>query len=73
LTGLKNRGVEDILITVTDNLNGFTDVVQVVFPQPAIQLCVVHQNRSFCKYVVCKEMKEFTADMKENCTAVNRG
>ncbi|MDR1054859.1 MAG: transposase [Prevotellaceae bacterium] len=34
LTGLRNRGVEDILITVTDNLNGFTDTVRAVFLQP---------------------------------------
>ncbi|KAA6312888.1 Cytidylate kinase, partial [termite gut metagenome] len=27
LTDLKARGVEDILITVTDNLNGFTDTI----------------------------------------------
>ena len=33
LTDLKSRGVEDILITVTDNLNGFTDTIRAVFPQ----------------------------------------
>jgi transposase-like protein len=33
LTDLKSRGVEDILITVTDNLNGFTDTIKAVFPQ----------------------------------------
>ncbi|TWV04226.1 IS256 family transposase, partial [Bacteroidaceae bacterium HV4-6-C5C] len=32
LTDLKARGVEDILITVTDNLNGFTDTIKSVFP-----------------------------------------
>ena len=32
LTDLKARGVEDILITVTDNLNGFTETIKSVFP-----------------------------------------
>ena len=32
LTDLKARGVEDILITATDNLNGFTDTIKNVFP-----------------------------------------
>ena len=29
LTDLKTRGVEDILITCTDNLNGFTDTINI--------------------------------------------
>lgn len=72
LTDLKSRGVEDILITVTDNLNGFTDTIRAVFPQSTTQICVVHQIRNSCRYVVWKDMKEFTADMKEIYTAVNR-
>ena len=72
LTDLKARGVEDILITVTDNLNGFTDTIKSVFPQSTTQICVVHQIRNSCKYVVWKDMKEFTADMKEIYTSVNR-
>lgn len=72
LTDLKARGVEDILITVTDNLNGFTDTIKTVFPQSTTQICVVHQIRNSCKYVVWKDMKEFTADMKEVYTSVNR-
>ncbi len=72
LTDLKARGVEDILITVTDNLNGFTDTIKSVFPQSSTQICVVHQIRNSCKYVVWKDMKEFTRDMKEIYTSVNR-
>ena len=72
LTDLKARGVEDILITVTDNLNGFTETIRAVFPQSTTQICVVHQIRNSCKYVVWKDLKEFTADMKEIYTSVNR-
>lgn len=52
LTDLKARGVEDVLITVTDNLNGFTDTIKTVFPQSTTQICVVHQICNSCKYVV---------------------
>lgn len=72
LTDLKARGVEDILITVTDNLNGFTETIRAVFPRSTTQICVVHQIRNSCRYVVWKDMKEFTADMKEIYTSVNR-
>lgn len=65
LTDMKARGVKDILITATDNLNGFTDTIQNVFPRSRTQICVVHQIRNACRYVVWKDKKEFTADMKQ--------
>ena len=64
LTDLKTRGVQDILITCTDNLNGFTDTIHTVFPLSSSQICVVHQIRNSCKYVVYKDKKGFSADMK---------
>jgi transposase-like protein len=64
LTDLKARGVEDILITVTDNLSGFTDTIKNVFPESTTQVCVVHQIRNSCRYVVWKEKREFSADLK---------
>ena len=72
LTDLKARGVQDILITCTDNLNGFTDTIRTVFPQSSTQICVVHQIRNSCKYVVYKDKKEFTADMKNIYNAPNK-
>ena len=65
LTDMKARGVMDILITATDNLNGFTDTIQTVFPQSRTQICVVHQIRNACRFVVWKDKKEFTTDMKQ--------
>jgi len=64
LTDLKARGVDDIFITVTDNLSGFTDTIKNVFPESTTQICVVHQIRNSCRYVVWKEKKEFSADLK---------
>ena len=65
LTDLKARGVEDILITATDNLNGFTQTIKQVFPQSQTQICVVHQIRNAARYVVWKDKKAFAKDMKQ--------
>src|SRR5690606_31433861 len=72
LTDLKARGVEDILIACTDNLKGFTQAIKAVFPQAVTQLCIVHQIRNSCKYVVWKDRKDFCADLKEVYGAPNR-
>lgn len=72
LTDLKARGVEDILITCTDNLNGFTNGIKSVFPQAATQICVVHQIRNACRYVVWKDKKTFSADLKAIYNAPNK-
>jgi len=69
LTDLKARGVEDILVTVTDNLNGFTQTIKSVFPQTDTQICVVHQIRNAAKYVVWKDRKALAKDMKTIYTA----
>ena len=71
LTDLKARGVQDILITYADNLNGFTDTIRTVFPSYSLK-SVVHQIRNSCKYVVYKDKKEFTADMKNIYNAPNK-
>lgn len=64
LTDIKARSVQDILITATDNLNGFTDTIKNVFPESKTQICIVHQIRNACRYVVWKDKKSFTRDMK---------
>jgi len=69
LTDLKARGVEDILITATDNLNGFTQTIKNVFPLCQTQVCVVHQIRNSSRYVVWKDKKQFAKDLKEVYTA----
>jgi transposase-like protein len=71
LTDLKARGVEDILIACTDNLKGFTQAISAVFPQTVTQLCIVHQIRNSCKFVVYKDKREFCADLKKVYTAIN--
>jgi transposase-like protein len=72
LTDLKARGVEDILITSTDNLKGFTEAITSIFPQSVTQICVVHQIRNASRYVVWKDKKAFAADLKPVYTAVSK-
>ena len=69
LTDIKARGTQDILTTATDNLNGFTQTIKTVFPNSVTQICVVHQIRNSCRYVVWKDKKTFTKDMKQIYTA----
>lgn len=72
LTDLRARGVNDILIACTDNLIGFTKAIAEVFPETITQLYVVPQIRNSCKYVVWKERKELSADLKQIYGAVNK-
>ena len=72
LTDLKARGVEDILIACTDNLKGFTQAINAVFPETVTQLCIVHQIRNSCKFVVYKDRQEFCKDLKKVYTAINK-
>jgi len=72
LTDLKSRGLKDILITATDNLNGFTEAIASAYPESTKQICVVHQIRNSCKYVSWKDRKAFSADMREIYTAPTR-
>lgn len=66
LNDLRTRGVEDIFITATDNLKGFTKTIRAVFPESQTQICVVHQIRNASRYIVWKDKKELTADMIPN-------
>ena len=65
LTDLQNRGVEDVLIACIDNLKGFYEAIQTVFPKTEIQVCVVHQIRNSLRYVASKDVKAFSKDLKE--------
>jgi len=65
LSELKNRGVQDILVTCIDGLTGFEKAIHTVFPKTDIQRCIVHQIRYCCRFVSYKDRKEFCADMKQ--------
>ncbi|HPS56352.1 MAG TPA: IS256 family transposase [Sedimentisphaerales bacterium] len=65
LTNLKSRGVEDILVSSTDNLKGFTDAIKAVFPDARTQICIVHQLRNSLKFVVWKDKTEVARALKQ--------
>jgi len=64
LTNLSNRGVRDILIACVDGLPGFVSAIEAIFPDTAVQHCIIHQIRSSTKYVASKDIKAVMADMK---------
>ena len=65
LTDLQNRGLKDILIACIDNLKGFAEAIESIFPKTAIQVCIVHQIRNSLRYVTSKDTKAFLNDLKE--------
>jgi putative transposase len=64
LNELKNRGVQDILITSVDNLKGFTEAISACYPKTEIQKCIIHQIRNSIKYVSYKDLKKITSALK---------
>ena len=71
LNQLKERGLEDILIVSTDNLPGFTQAIEAVYPKTRvpfrveIQKCVIYQIRSSTRYVSYKDIRELMVDLKK--------
>ena len=71
LNGLKNRGVEDILIACVDGLTGFPEAISAVYPKTEVQQCIIHQIRNSTKYVSYKDIKALMADLKKVYAAVD--
>lgn len=72
LTDLKNRGLQDMLITCIDGLKGFPEAIAAIFPKTEIQTCVVHQIRNSLRYIAEKDKKKFMADLKPVYQAINK-
>lgn len=64
INGLKNRGVQYILIACVDGLNGFPQAIEAVYPKTEIQQCIIHQIRNTTNYVSYKDLKKLMADLK---------
>jgi transposase-like protein len=64
MNGLKNRGVEDILIACIDGLTGFPQAIEAVFPKAEVQHCIIHQIRNSTRFVSYKDIKVLMADLK---------
>ena len=68
---LKTRGVHDILIAVTDGLNGMPEALSAVFPATTLQTCIVHLIRSSLDYASWKDRKLLAAAIKPIYTATS--
>lgn len=64
MNGLKNRGVEDILIACVDGLTGFLQAIEAVFLKAEVQHCIIHQIRNSTRFVSYKDIKVLKADLK---------
>ena len=72
ITDLQNRGVQDIFIASMDGLTGFSEALHAVFPQTAVQRCIIHQIRNSLRYVSWRDRKAFVQDLKQVYQAANR-
>lgn len=68
---LKTRGVNDILIAVTDGLKGMPEALAAVFPATTLQTCIVHLIRNSLAYANWKERKTLASAIKPIYTAVS--
>lgn len=65
LNDLHMRGVQDICIACIDNLKGFAQAIEDVYPLAQVQLCLVHQMRNTMKYIQWKDARFCLADFKK--------
>ncbi len=68
---LKTRGVNDILIAVTDGLKGMPEALGAVFPATTLQTCIVHLIRNSLDYASWKERKTLAAALRPIYTAAS--
>jgi len=72
-------GMEDILIACIDNLTGFAQAIESVFPHTDVQLCLVHQSyrharlplRNSLRYVTSGDQKQVSQDLQAVYKAPN--
>jgi putative transposase len=61
---LKTRGVDDMLIAVTDGLTGMPAALAAVFPRTTLQTCIVHLIRNSLDYASWKDRKTLAAALR---------
>ncbi|AHG63805.1 IS256 family transposase [Advenella mimigardefordensis] len=68
---LRTRGVQDILIAVTDGLKGMPDALEAVFPATTLQTCIVHLIRNSLSYVSWNDRKKLSSALHPIYRATN--
>ena len=61
MNGLKNRGLQDILIACVDGLTGFPAAIEAVYPKTEIQQCIIQM-------LLGKESSTWLADITDDET-----
>jgi putative transposase len=65
LTELRNRGVQDVIITCCDGLKGLPEAIRATWPQTIVQTCVVHLVRNSLRFASKKHWKKLAGHIKE--------
>ncbi len=70
-TDLKTRGCDDILIAVTDGLQGMSEALAAVFPATTLQTCIVHLLRHSLDFANWRERKPLAVALRPIYTAAS--
>ena len=69
---LYSRGVREVLIFVSDGINGLEEKIKKYFPEADFQLCVVHKLRNILSKVRVKDRKEVAQNLKRIYQSKNK-
>ena len=64
LQDLKDRGLKEVLLVVTDGLSGINDSINSVYPNAQFQQCCVHISRNIAHKVRVSDRQEICSDFK---------
>ncbi|HGF7103212.1 TPA: IS256 family transposase [Enterococcus faecium] len=64
LQDLKDRGLKEVLLVVTDGLSGINDSIHSVYPNAKFQQCCVHISRNIAHKVRVSDRQEICSDFK---------
>lgn len=64
LQDLQDRGLEEVLLVVTDGLSGIDDSIHSVYPNAQFQQCCVHISRNIAHKVRVSDRQEICSDFK---------
>ncbi|EGP4701176.1 MULTISPECIES: IS256 family transposase [Enterococcus] len=64
LQDLKDRGLKEVLLVVTNGLSGINDSIHSVYPNAQFQQCCVHISRNIAHKVRVSDRQEICSDFK---------
>lgn len=72
LRELKERGLNNPRMFITDGLSGMPEAIYEIFPKALHQRCLVHYTRNLCGYVRRSERKAISDDFRKVYTCKTR-